>query len=274
MNGKVKQVLNGILERFKTGDIPEAVAFSMFAVPDIPSRNWSLLNRTLMFIAGTQDGRGYRQWQQVNRYVKKGSKAFHILVPFIKKVEDKDTGEDKQALIGFGCRGIFRVEDTEGEPLEYEQIQLPDLPLIARAQQWGISVKAIPGNYRYCGYYSSQRKEIALATSEEKTFFHELSHAAHEKMKGQLKPGQDPFREIVAELSAAALCKLVGKQTNDTSGNSYRYIEEYASRLKINPYTACLKVMSETERVLNLILKGGSGETSNEVSNRLATAKQ
>jgi len=262
MNGKVKQVLSGILDRFKSGDIPKAVAYSMFPIPDIPSRNWSLLNRTLMFIAGTQDGRGYRQWQQVNRYVKKGSKAFYILVPFIKKVEDEDKGEDKQALIGFGCGGIFRVEDTEGEPLEYEQIQLPDLPLIERAQQWGISVKAIPGNYRYCGYYSSERKEIALATSEEKTFFHELSHAAHEKVKAGLKRGQDPFQEIVAELSAQALCKLVGKQSNDTSGNSYKYIEKYASSLTISPYTACLKVMSETEKVLNLILTGDTGRES------------
>ena len=259
MNDNVKKVLNAILDRFKSGDIPAAVAHSMLPVPDIPSRNWSLLNRTLMFLAGTQDGRGYRQWQHANRYVKKGSKAFHILVPFVKKVQDKDTGEDKQALIGFGCSAIFRVEDTDGEPLEYEQIQLPDLPLIEKAEEWGISVKAIPGNYTYCGYYSSERKEIALATSEEKTFFHELSHAAHEKVKAGLKKGQDPFQEIVAELSAQALCKLVGKQANDTFGNSHRYIERYASKLRINPYTACLKVISETEKVLNLILTGDTG---------------
>lgn len=258
MNEKVKQVLNSILDKFKTGDIPQAVAYSMFPIPDIPSGKWSLLNRTLMFLAGTQDGRGYKQWLKANRYVKKGSKAFYILVPFIKKVEDKDTGENKQTLLGFGIKPVFRVEDTEGEPLEYEQIQLPDLPLIERAQQWGISVKCIPGNYSYNGYFSSARKEIGLATAEEKTFFHELSHAGHEKVKGGLKTGQDPLQEIVAELSAAALCKLVGKQGNDTFGNSYRYIEGYAETIKMNPYTACLKVMSETEKVLNLILKGGN----------------
>jgi hypothetical protein len=85
MNGKVKQVLASIVDTFKSGRIPEAVALSSFPVPDIPSAKWSLLNRTLMFLSGTADGRGYRQWQQVNRYVKKGSKAFYILVPFIKK---------------------------------------------------------------------------------------------------------------------------------------------------------------------------------------------
>jgi len=122
----------------------------------------------------------------------------------------------------------------------------------------GLSVRPIPGNYRFNGYYSSKRKEIALATPEEKTFFHELSHAAHEKIKSGLKCGQDPFQEIVAELSAQALCHLVGKQANDTFGNSFRYIEGYAEKAKMTPHAACLKVMSQTEKVLNLILKGGN----------------
>ncbi|MCJ7776642.1 MAG: antirestriction protein, partial [Desulfobulbaceae bacterium] len=77
MNDKVKQVLGTILEKFKSGDIPEAVAYSMFPVANIPSSKWSILNRTLMFLSGTQDGRGFKQWQLSNRYVKKGSKAFY-----------------------------------------------------------------------------------------------------------------------------------------------------------------------------------------------------
>jgi len=174
-------------------------------------------------------------------------------VPFIKKVDDN--GQEIMKLYGFGCRPVFAVEHTEGEALDYEQIELPEFPLIQRAQEWGISVKAIPGNYRYRGYYSFESKEIALATPEEKIFFHELSHAAHEKIKGSLKKGQDPLQEIIAELSAQALCRMVGKKLADTTGNSFQYIEGYAEKIKMNPYSACLKVMSETEKVLNLILK-------------------
>ena len=267
MNDRIKQVLDGIIDRFKSGDIPEAVAYSMFpTADDIPSAKWSLMNRILMFIAGTADARGYKQWLSVNRYVKKGSKCLHILVPYIKKVEDEETGEEREALIGFMCRPVFRYEDTNGEPLDYEQIELPELPLLERAQEWGISVRAIPGGYRYCGYYSPGRKEIALATPEEKTFFHELSHAAHEKVKGGLKAGQDHFQEIVAELSAQALCILVGKEANDTFGNSFRYIEKYAEKAKMAPHSACLKVMSQTEKVLNLILKGGNHNASSQMS--------
>ena len=258
MNEKVRNVLNIILEKFKSGEIPEAVALASYPIPDTPSAKWSFTNRTLMFLSGTGDARGYRQWRLANRWVRKGAKAIYILVPCFGKQVDQETGEEKETLQFFKPSPVFMCEDTEGEPLDYQQIELPDLPLIKRAEEWGISVKAVPGNYLYRGYFSSNRMEIGLATPEEKTFFHELSHYAHEKVKGGLKSGQDPLQEIVAELSAQALCRLVGKNMADTTGNSFKYIERYAGKIKLNPHAACLKVLGETEKVLNLILKGGS----------------
>jgi len=255
MNEKVKSVLNRILERFQSGDIPEAIAYSMFPFPDVPSAKWSLTNRTLMFLSGTMDARGYRQWQQVNRYVRRGSKGIYIIVPYLKAIND-ELDERKYTLTGFGAKAVFRVEDTDGEPLEYENIDLPDVPLIERAEEWGISVRTIPGNYQYWGYFSVDRKEIAIATSQECVFFHELAHCAQYLLKGNLKRGQDPLQEITAELSAQALAIMVGKSAEDTVGNSYRYIRKYADQLKMSPHTACLKVMSETEQILNLVLNG------------------
>jgi hypothetical protein len=264
MNNRVRQVLDVIVEKFKSGEIPEAVAMASFPVPDTPSSKWSFVNRTLMFLSGTADARGFRQWKQVNRWVRKGAKAIHILVPCFKKEVDDETGEEKEVLRFFKSMPVFMYEDTEGEELDYRNIELPELPLMDKAKEWGISVKAIPGNYRFSGYYSPKRQEIALATPEEKTFFHELAHAGHERIKGSLITGQEPLQEIVAELSAQALCRLVGKQTNDTTGNSFRYIERYADKVKLTPHAACLKVLSETENVLNLILKAATISSRNE----------
>ena len=261
MNERVKQTLNIILDKFKSGDIPEAVAYTMFPIPDIPSAKWSLLNRTLMFLNGTLDARGIRQWNAVNRYVKKGSKALYILVPYLKKTED--SGEEQYVLAGFMVKPVFAVEQTHGETLEYENLDVPQLPLMEKAQEWGISVKAIPGNYQYYGFYSPGRKEIAMATSQECVFFHELAHCAHHLVKGNLKPGQDPLQEIVAELSAQTLARIVGKSAEDTTGNSFRYIENYANKLKMDANTACLKVMSDTEKVLNLIFNSKAEEKGN-----------
>lgn len=259
MNIKVKSVLDSILERFQSGDIPESIAYAMFPFPNVPSAKWSLTNRTIMFISGTMDARGYRQWQQASRYVKKGRKCLYIIVPYFKIAND-EYEERKHALTGFGAKAVFRVEDTDGQPLEYENIDLPDVPLIERAEEWGISVRTIPGNYQYFGYFSVDRKEIAIATSQECVFFHELAHCAQYFLNGDLKRGQDPLQEIVAELSAQALAIIVGKSAEDTVGNSYRYIQKYADKLKISPHTACLKVMSETEQVLDIILNGSEND--------------
>jgi antirestriction protein ArdC len=253
MNAKVKQALESIVQRFKEGNIPEAIAYSIFLIPNIPASKWSLLNRTLMFISGTSDARGFRQWKEVKRHVKKGAQSFTILAPRFVKKQTGDEEETESVLVGFLAVPVFRVEDTEGEPLDYQKIELPDLPLMEVAQEWGISVKAIPGNYHYAGYFSQDRREIGIASKEESVFFHELAHAAHQRILGELKKGQDWKQEIVAELAAATLCKIVGK-TSKYLGNSYRYIEGYAKSANLTPWQGCLKVISDTDKVLNLIM--------------------
>jgi len=201
----------------------------------------------------TGDARGWNQWKKTERRVKKGAKAFFILAPKIMK-KDNGKGEEETFLAGFLAVPVFRLEDTEGNPLDYQKIQLPQLPLIEVAERWGISVKAIPGNYRCCGYYSDSSKEIALATKEETIFFHELSHAAHAKIKGELKAGQDWKQEIVAELSASVLCQMVGKDGDRYLGNNHKYIERYASKAKTSALSACFQVMADVENVLKEIL--------------------
>lgn len=256
MNQNIQNVLKSIVSSFESGDIPDAVAIASFPIPDIPSAQWSFTNRTIQFINGTGDSRGYKQWLAAGRQVKKGSNAIYILVPCFKKRADEQTEEERQVLTFFKATPVFKVEDTEGEPLDYQNIELPELPLIQRAYDWGIDVRAVPGNYRWYGYFAPDRKEIALATNSEKTFFHELSHAADHILKGKLKPGQNVYQEITAELSAQALSRIAGKSIEDTTGNSFRYISHYAKKVKMDPAKACLRVLSDCEKILNLILHG------------------
>ena len=225
----------------------------MFPGSNIPSAKWSLLNRAIMYCHNTDDGRGFRQWQDTKRHVVKGAKCFHILVPFLKKEED-DQGEVQIKLLGFKCQPIFRVEDTDGEPLVHEELVLPELPLMDVAKKWGLSVSAMAGGSGYYGYYSPSRKIIKLATDEECVFFHEISHAAHDRIVGGLKKGQEPLQEIVAELASVVLCRIVGRQPKDTMGSSYKYIARYSRELQLTAHQGCLKVLAETEKVLNLIL--------------------
>jgi len=52
----------------------------------------------------------------------------------------------------------------------YELIEIPVLPLLEKAKDWGTSVKAILGNFRYHGYYFTQKSKIVLATQKECVF--------------------------------------------------------------------------------------------------------
>ena len=252
---KVKEVLNTVLTKFESGDIPAAVALICFPVIDMPMNKWSLLNRLIVFFSGSQDVRGIRQWEKIGRSPIKGSKAIHILAPMLKKKEDEN-GE-KQVISGFMLVPVFRFEDTEGEVVEYPELNVPEFPFMERAKQWGISVNAISGNSYCYGAYSQTQKEIVLASPEESVFFHELCHSAHHRINGSLKAGQDWKQEIVAELGAIVLCKLVGKEPDKALGNGYSYISRYAEGAGLPPLTAMVKVLADTEKVLTLIMKGG-----------------
>ena len=79
---RMQEALNNVLKMFETGSLPEAVARTFIqAGHGRPCDSWSLGNRLLMYIAGTDDARGLKQWNQVGRKIKKGAKAFYILAP-------------------------------------------------------------------------------------------------------------------------------------------------------------------------------------------------
>jgi hypothetical protein len=264
MNKKVREVLENILERFKSGDIPKAITYATFPIPNVPSAKWSFTNRLIMIISGTSDARGIRQWNRAGRTVRKGAKAIYILVPrFVKAIDPDDANEERFILKGFMAQPVFRAEDTEGEPLEYEKkIPLPDLPLMEKAKEWGISVTAVPPFSKAYGVYIADYQEILLASPEEIVFFHELSHAGYERAVEKLKPGQRWDQEITAELCAQVICRIVGRQPRETIGNSYRYIERYARDAGLSPLLACLHVLDCVEKVLSLILGREKKETN------------
>ena len=98
------------------------------------------------------DARGFRQWQEVGRHVKKGEHGFPILCPVtVKQTEtDRETGEtvERMALVGFRAQTVFGHIQTEGEPLpgdEHVTRFIEALPLLDVAKAWGLTVAAYSG---------------------------------------------------------------------------------------------------------------------------------
>jgi len=157
----------------KKGNIPKALAVATIPPQaDIPSAKWSVGNRVLQFLADTSDARGFRQWQNAGRKVKKGAKAFCILGPnsrVIKETDDNGEKIEKTIVTGFHAIPVFRAEDTDGEPLPYEPATPP--PLVDVATDSGsrltIAAKLLSSSRKSCGASapSSARTRICASTS-------------------------------------------------------------------------------------------------------------
>lgn len=242
--------LDKIIKLFDSDELPAKCAKVLIDAPQKPSSKWSLGNQLLMLCAGTEDGRGFDQWKQVKRYVKKGARAFYILGPiYINKPKEDKLEETESVLVGFKRIPIFRFEDTDGAPLEvYKPRTLP--PLLDVAKKWGLEVKyELLGSAN--GAFSEKSKTIYLATENIGTFFHELGHAAHAKIE-KLKPGQDPEQEAIAQLTSCTLSRIYGY--NDDS-YTIRYVSTYAETH--TPRAAAqlaLRVLAKVQKVIGLIL--------------------
>ena len=251
---KAQECLQRIVELFKEGNVPKALAVATIPPQtDIPSAKWSISNRVLQFLSDTSDARGFRQWQKAKRKVKKGAKAFCILGPksrMIKEKDDNDQEVEKNIVVGFFAIPVFRAEDTDGEPLPYEPATPP--PLADVAEQFSLSVSYQTFASKYYGYYQGGAKRIVLASHSVQVFFHELAHAAHERIEGDLKGGQVPSQEIIAELTAATLAQMYCPEAN--LGFSYEYIKTYAEKSKKSIERSCLAVLNTVGKVLDEIL--------------------
>lgn len=276
---KALLALNVVINLFKNPDaLVEKASMATFPGADMPSSNWTLRNRWLaMFQTGEIDCRGFRQWKQVGRNVKKGTAAAFILAPImipLKRdgvvVKDKQ-GKNRMICIGFKNVAVHSVNDTDGKALDYNNPEVINaMPLKAVADAWGIDVAGRPFVGGYFGFYSPGQDAIRVCTDDERVFFHELTHAAHQRLhkssdksKG-LKGGQDPAQEIIAELGASVLARLYGKEMS-VRKDSYNYIKAYADEQGKDVLDACLGVLSETAKVISLIMDTASeqGEKDN-----------
>lgn len=192
-------------------------------------------------------------------------------------------------LTGFGAQPEFRLEDTQhpadtvdanGRPVYMATIAdgdgasktvplaetLPNYapetppPLADVATAWGIDVTYQPSGGFYWGAYDPRKDAIELRTTSERTFFHELAHAAHRRVLQaagkDIQNGQVPTQEVTAELTAAVLARMYGAACDATS---YRYIQNYANGDGV--HKACVHVLSDVQSCLDLILQTAEGKT-------------
>jgi len=314
---QLKDAISGVLDLLKSGDLPEFVAKITFPASSKPLAAWSSSNRLLCAFAYVLekekdqyekadragklkilmeaidkiDFRGFNQWNEKGRYIKKGEKCYcYILAPSFKKFDEEvvdvegrkrqvhteleskkkyfyvetnkryvDTEKIEKRTVEYiaGFRGIpvFEKDQTFGKEIKYEKLELPKMRYIEVAEFLGLTVKAESFKGKYYGYYSGSRKEIVLATPDMGTFFHELSHAVDDhllKAQGRsLKGGQQMDQEIIAQFSANVLAYMSGYKIPEVTAYTKKYIEHYANSK--NPEEEVIKLMSRIEKITDFI---------------------
>ncbi|MBU1879269.1 MAG: M48 family peptidase [Chloroflexi bacterium] len=249
LSDKAQAALDQVVARFQSGDLGPIIELARLKISgDTPMARWSFCNQGLVYaLTHSLDCRGYRQWQEVGRQVQQGARAAYILVPLIKTKTDPATGQETTQVYGFRTVPVFSYEVTDGDEcstVSYEPAALP--PLLDAAQALGIDVSWTPLGDAL-GKCSVDGQRVKLGTHDAFAWFHELAHAAHARLNGRLKAGQDTDQETVTDFTAVVLAALYN--CGDYTGHTWDYIQRYHP----DPLTAITRAVSTVEQVLELL---------------------
>ena len=193
---------------------------------------------------------GYKAWNKLGRYVKKGSKGLVILAPCIKKIEvfkepqdimeyhDKEGEKEiRKVLSGFRVTYLYDISQTEGSD-EFVPVLVKGLTgntetekeiyeKLLEAVSKEFVVNEVTGTASK-GSYNIETNIISIRSDmgylqRIKTLLHELAHAYH----FVIEPDNDMprnKRELIAESTAFIVSEWIGL---DVSSYSFSYIQSW-----------------------------------------------
>lgn len=166
---------------------------------------------------------GYRKWQSLGRWVRKGECGIPILAPVLVKEEDEDGAEQKR-LAGFKTVYVFDISQTEGqdlpEPPDWkspEKNQELNQRLIQFANHNGITVEFVDLERDTQGISMGGKIIIDLSAGT-KTLIHEISHELMHKNDNNHQS------RALKELEAESVAFIVSRHFGISGLNSPNYI--------------------------------------------------
>src|SRR5260221_10962575 len=168
---------------------------------------------------------GFRTWNQLGRFVKKGEKGILILAPIVRRKAEKDEQrEESTSIAGFRAAYVFDVSQTDGkelpqigivqgDPREYHErlrtfahvqgisVQYSSDIAPARGTSRAGSITLLPGH---------------LPAEEFSTLAHELAHELLHR--GDRRGSTSPrIRETEAEAAPFVVCHAMGLETGSAA---------------------------------------------------------
>lgn len=266
----LKQIDEGLEQINSNSDWLHFLAFqSMFY-------NYSFGNTMLIYLQNPNASyvKGFKAWNDLGRYVKKGEKGIAILAPCIKKVkvdvdEDDDDAiasndEKVKKLCGFRIAYVYDIQSTSGDDsmlptlvkgLEGTSEEIENLFTTLKAHvEKTYPIKEVKGTSAK-GSFNLGTSEICLRSDLDtfqrfKTLIHEYAHAldfASHPIGEDEKRNQ---RELVAESTSYVVCNALGL---DTKGYSFPYLKSWLhQKEEIKQLATTIQQISS--QILNLLI--------------------
>jgi antirestriction protein ArdC len=169
---------------------------------------------------------GFRTWNQLGRFVKKGAKGIVILAPIVRRKPEveEDRDEDSASIAGFRAAYVFDVSQTDGQelpqigivqgnPREYRE------RLRGFAEAQGISVGYSSEIAPARGMSSGGHIKLLPGQSEAEEFSTLVHELAHELLHRGDRRGSTSrrVRETEAEATAFVVCNAIGLETGSAA---------------------------------------------------------
>lgn len=214
--------------------------------------NYSFRNAMLIYAQNPEASyvKGYRAWNELGRYVKKGAKGLAILAPCFKKVEDFKEPENKseyqdsegekvtkKVISGFRITYVFDIADMDGSD-EYLPVLVKGLAGNSEQEKeiyeklkafistehpvQEVTGTASKGSFNLETGIISVRSDVEYL-QKIKTILHEYAHAIDFAMHPEEDISRNR-RELIAESVAFVVSMRLGL---DTSRYSVGYIKSW-----------------------------------------------
>jgi len=197
---------------------------------------------------------GFRTWNELGRFVKKGQKGILILAPIVRRKAENSDEDEKESfrIAGFRPAYVFDVSQTDGqqlpqigvvqgEPREFDD----ELRRFAAAQNIALEYSEDIAPARGTSYGGRIALLPGQSPAEEfSTLVHELAHELLHR-GGRREQTSRQVRETEAEATAFVVCHAIGLETGsaaadyiqlwngdkETLMDSLTYIQKAASQM-------------------------------------------
>jgi antirestriction protein ArdC len=172
---------------------------------------------------------GFRTWNQLGRFVKKGEKGILILAPIVRRnsENEQDRDEASTSIAGFRAAYVFDVSQTDGKELpQIGCVHGDPLEDTARlrsfAETQGIAVEYSDEIAPARGLSSGGKITLLPGQSSAEEFSTLAHEIAHELLhRGDRRTNTTkPVRETEAEATAFVVCHAIGLETG-SAANDY-----------------------------------------------------